>query len=47
MVPTVALAGVVAALCAAQPAGIIGSIIGAVIALLIWTSVGNRSHTRI
>jgi uncharacterized membrane protein YeaQ/YmgE (transglycosylase-associated protein family) len=30
-----------------QPAGIIGSIIGAVIALLIWTSVGDRSRTRI
>ncbi|MBO1765368.1 MULTISPECIES: GlsB/YeaQ/YmgE family stress response membrane protein [Allobranchiibius] len=25
-----------------QPSGIIGSIIGAVIALLIWTRVGNR-----
>jgi uncharacterized membrane protein YeaQ/YmgE (transglycosylase-associated protein family) len=25
-----------------QPAGIIGSVIGAVIALLIWTRVGNR-----
>jgi uncharacterized membrane protein YeaQ/YmgE (transglycosylase-associated protein family) len=30
-----------------QPAGIIGSIIGAVIALLIWTSVGNRGRARI
>jgi uncharacterized membrane protein YeaQ/YmgE (transglycosylase-associated protein family) len=30
-----------------QPAGIIGSVIGAVIALLIWTSVGDRSRTRI
>ena len=27
---------------ALQPAGIIGSIIGAVIALLIWTRVGDR-----
>lgn len=27
-----------------QPSGIIGSVIGAVIALLIWTRVGNR-HT--
>jgi len=26
-----------------QPAGIIGSIIGAIIVLLIWTRVGNRS----
>ena len=25
-----------------QPAGIIGSIIGAIIVLLIWTRVGNR-----
>ena len=25
-----------------QPSGIIGSVIGAVIALLIWTRVGNR-----
>ena len=25
-----------------QPAGIIGSVIGAVIALLLWTRVGNR-----
>ena len=29
-----------------QPAGIIGSIIGAVIALLIWQRVGNRSAVR-
>ncbi len=29
-----------------QPAGIIGSIIGAVIALLIWTAVGNRNTVR-
>src|SRR3954462_8858589 len=29
---------------ALQPAGIIGSIIGAVIVLLIWTRVGNRSR---
>ncbi|MCG5431408.1 GlsB/YeaQ/YmgE family stress response membrane protein [Mycobacterium sp. MYCO198283] len=30
-----------------QPAGIIGSVIGAVIALLIWTRVGARRGTRI
>jgi uncharacterized membrane protein YeaQ/YmgE (transglycosylase-associated protein family) len=29
-----------------QPAGIIGSIIGAVIVLLIWTRVGGRSTVR-
>lgn len=29
-----------------QPSGIIGSIIGAVIVLLIWTRVGGRSSTR-
>jgi uncharacterized membrane protein YeaQ/YmgE (transglycosylase-associated protein family) len=29
-----------------QPSGIIGSIIGAVIVLLIWSRVGNRSTTR-
>ena len=29
-----------------QPSGIIGSIIGAVIALLIWQRVGNRSAVR-
>ncbi len=29
-----------------QPAGIIGSIIGAVIVLLVWTRVGSRSSTR-
>lgn len=28
-----------------QPAGIIGSIIGAVIVLLIWTRVGERNHS--
>jgi uncharacterized membrane protein YeaQ/YmgE (transglycosylase-associated protein family) len=28
-----------------QPAGIIGSIIGAIIVLLIWTRVGGRSRT--
>jgi uncharacterized membrane protein YeaQ/YmgE (transglycosylase-associated protein family) len=30
-----------------QPAGIIGSVIGAVIVLLIWTRVGNRSSARV
>jgi uncharacterized membrane protein YeaQ/YmgE (transglycosylase-associated protein family) len=30
-----------------QPAGIIGSIIGAIIVLLIWTRVGGRSRSRI
>ena len=30
-----------------QPAGIIGSVIGAVIVLLIWTRVGNRSTARV
>ncbi|MDO9457707.1 GlsB/YeaQ/YmgE family stress response membrane protein [Nocardioides sp.] len=30
-----------------QPAGIIGSIIGAVIALLIWTSANRRSSARV
>ena len=29
-----------------QPAGIIGSIIGAVIVILVWSRVGNRSSTR-
>lgn len=29
-----------------QPSGIIGSVIGAVIALLIWTRVGARSSVR-
>jgi uncharacterized membrane protein YeaQ/YmgE (transglycosylase-associated protein family) len=29
-----------------QPAGIIGSVIGAVIVLLIWTRVGHRSTVR-
>jgi uncharacterized membrane protein YeaQ/YmgE (transglycosylase-associated protein family) len=29
-----------------QPAGIIGSVIGAVIVLLIWTRVGGRSSMR-
>jgi uncharacterized membrane protein YeaQ/YmgE (transglycosylase-associated protein family) len=29
-----------------QPAGILGSIIGAVIVLLIWTRVGGRRTTR-
>lgn len=29
-----------------QPSGIIGSIIGAVLVLLIWTRVGGRSTTR-
>jgi uncharacterized membrane protein YeaQ/YmgE (transglycosylase-associated protein family) len=28
-----------------QPAGIIGSIIGAIIVLLIWSRVGGRNHT--
>lgn len=31
---------------ALQPAGIIGSIIGAVIVLLIWTRIGDRSTVR-
>ena len=30
-----------------QPSGIIGSIIGAVIALLIWTATQNRSRARV
>jgi uncharacterized membrane protein YeaQ/YmgE (transglycosylase-associated protein family) len=30
-----------------QPAGIIGSVIGAVIVLLIWTRVGSRSSARV
>lgn len=30
-----------------QPSGIIGSIIGAVIALLIWVAVQNRSTARV
>jgi uncharacterized membrane protein YeaQ/YmgE (transglycosylase-associated protein family) len=30
-----------------QPAGLIGSVIGAVIVLLIWTRVGNRSSARV
>jgi uncharacterized membrane protein YeaQ/YmgE (transglycosylase-associated protein family) len=30
-----------------QPSGIIGSIIGAVIALLIWTAVQRRGHARV
>jgi uncharacterized membrane protein YeaQ/YmgE (transglycosylase-associated protein family) len=30
-----------------QPAGLIGSVIGAVIVLLIWTRVGNRSTARV
>lgn len=30
-----------------QPSGIIGSVIGAVIVLLIWTRVGGRSSTRV
>jgi uncharacterized membrane protein YeaQ/YmgE (transglycosylase-associated protein family) len=29
-----------------QPSGIIGSVIGAVIVLLIWTRVGNRNSVR-
>ena len=29
-----------------QPSGLIGSVIGAVIALLIWTRVGRRSSVR-
>jgi uncharacterized membrane protein YeaQ/YmgE (transglycosylase-associated protein family) len=29
-----------------QPSGIIGSIIGAVIVILVWSRVGNRSTTR-
>jgi len=29
-----------------QPSGIIGSVIGAVIVLLIWTRVGERQHLR-
>jgi uncharacterized membrane protein YeaQ/YmgE (transglycosylase-associated protein family) len=29
-----------------QPSGIIGSIIGAVLVILIWSRVGNRSTTR-
>jgi uncharacterized membrane protein YeaQ/YmgE (transglycosylase-associated protein family) len=29
-----------------QPAGLIGSVIGAVIALLVWTRVGRRSSVR-
>jgi uncharacterized membrane protein YeaQ/YmgE (transglycosylase-associated protein family) len=29
-----------------QPSGIIGSVIGAVIVLLVWTRVGNRSSMR-
>jgi uncharacterized membrane protein YeaQ/YmgE (transglycosylase-associated protein family) len=31
---------------ALQPAGIIGSVIGAVIVLLIWTRIGGRSSVR-
>jgi uncharacterized membrane protein YeaQ/YmgE (transglycosylase-associated protein family) len=31
---------------ALQPSGIIGSIIGAIVVLLIWSSVSNRSLTR-
>ena len=30
-----------------QPAGLIGSVIGAVIVLLIWSRVGNRSSARV
>ena len=30
-----------------QPAGLIGSVIGAVIVLLIWTRVGSRSSARV
>jgi uncharacterized membrane protein YeaQ/YmgE (transglycosylase-associated protein family) len=30
-----------------QPSGLIGSVIGAVIVLLIWTRVGNRSSARV
>ncbi|MDT5013181.1 MAG: hypothetical protein QOH57_4798 [Mycobacterium sp.] len=30
-----------------QPSGIIGSVIGAVVVLLIWTRVGGRSSTRL
>jgi uncharacterized membrane protein YeaQ/YmgE (transglycosylase-associated protein family) len=30
-----------------QPAGLIGSVIGAIIVLLIWTRVGNRSAARV
>ena len=30
-----------------QPSGLIGSIIGAVIALLIWQRIGNKSASRI
>lgn len=29
-----------------QPSGIIGSIIGAIIVILVWSRVGNRSTTR-
>ena len=29
-----------------QPSGIIGSVIGAIILLLIWTRVGERQHVR-
>jgi len=29
-----------------QPSGIIGSVIGAIIVLLIWTRVGERQHVR-
>jgi len=31
---------------ALQPSGIIGSIIGAILVLLIWRNVGGRSHGR-
>ena len=30
-----------------QPAGIIGSIIGAIVVLVIWSAVSNRSRTRV
>jgi len=30
-----------------QPSGLLGSVIGAVIALLIWLRVGNRSASRL
>ena len=30
-----------------QPSGIIGSVIGAIIVLLLWTRFGNKSRTRV
>ena len=29
-----------------QPSGIIGSVIGSIIVLLLWIKFGNRTHTR-